>query len=238
MIKISVNTDDVVGYTRKLERMGKTQFPRVVGATLNALAFEAKKEIPKTFTRKGFTERNKRFAKFFSRSQNVKTFDVKKMRSHVGFVDLNNSDASESMAKHETGGKITNKLVTSNFARVSKNKNKGKQAKNKLKNLGKIPKKGSIRYVKKGNNKRFFSVGKKLASKKAIMVLETKKGVAVLRVESYSKKRKRKLRTSLLYWERKEDTTVKGRHTVSDSAVIAGRKSDRIFIKKANRFIK
>lgn len=239
MIKFNINTDDVAGYTRRLERIGKTQLPRTVGATLNALAFESKKEIPNTFKKKGFNERNKRFSKFFARSQNVKTFNIKKMKSFVGFADVNNSKASESMSDHETGGKIENKLITSNFARVGKNKSKGKQNKNKLKNLGKIPTRGSIKYVKKGNMKRFFSVGKKIASQKGIMVLETKKGNAIVRIESYNKKRKRKLKTSLLYWERKGATNVKGRHTVSDSAVKTSRKkSDKIFIEKAKRFIK
>ena len=86
-VRIDINTDAVVALTSKLERMGKNILPRVVGSTLNALAFEGRKEIQRQYAKK-FTVRNKTFIRAVTRVEKVTGFKVNKMISKAGIADV------------------------------------------------------------------------------------------------------------------------------------------------------
>ena len=58
MIKLDVNTDAAIQLTAKLERLSKSAFPSAVRNTLNEVAFEHKRLIPKVAKQKFKNERN------------------------------------------------------------------------------------------------------------------------------------------------------------------------------------
>lgn len=233
-IRLNINTDDVVGLTRKLERMGKRSLPKAIGSTLNRLAFETKKEIPNTYNKKGFEQRQKNFIKFTSRFQKVKGFDIKKMQSKAGIADVTNSSASKNMEQQEKGGNIDKTFTPTDQARIGKSNSRKVKKKNRLSSGFKIPDKGSRFRVK--TKKAFVKEGAALAKKGGgILVF----GKAVYRVVKLTKNKKKPLKVEHIYNENQtKKVKIKGRHLVSDTGVKVGRNAGKFFAEAAKRMFK
>ena len=235
-IKININADDVVGLTRKLERMRRSQVPRVMGSTLNRLAFESKKRLPEEFKKKGFENRRKNFYRFVSRFEKVKTFNVSKMTSSVGVANVTTSDAAKNMEQQEKGGSIEKTFTPSEQARISGSNSRQVKTKNRLSKGFKIPKRGSKFNVKKGNKKEFISKGSALAKKGGGILVY---GKHVFRVNRILKRKHKPLKTEFIYTKNPtKKIKVKGNFVVSDTGVKVGRNFAKYYIESAKRFIK
>lgn len=142
-MKINVNSNEIVRYTRKLEKLGRSDFPVVVRQTLNTQAFQVKnKELIIEFS-KAFVVRNRSFPKAFSSVEMAKGFDVKSMISKVGFNDRKRGGSSEQagrdMNQQQRGGTIGGrKYIPIDNARVSKSPKKNIRKNSRMSSIRKI----------------------------------------------------------------------------------------------------
>lgn len=165
-MKLDVNTDASIQLTAKLEKLHKSAFPSAVRNTLNDVAFDAKKRIPKKANEQ-FTIRQKNLFSKFSKVEKANGFNVNTMSSSVGLDSVSQPKLTENLAKQETGGvSIGRKLTPNNKARVSGSYAKKVRLKNQFKNIGKVGTKnkkvkGSKYFIiKKGNKGTLFESNK------------------------------------------------------------------------------
>jgi len=106
-IQLNVDTDALVQYTNKLEKLPKTAFPNAVRGTLNGLAFNVKKNTMPQSADRNFTIRQKNFFKITSRVEMARGNRVDGMESMIGFVPFGGSnEAVEDLEKQENAGII------------------------------------------------------------------------------------------------------------------------------------
>lgn len=110
-MRININTDAVVAYTNKLEKLPKSALPVAIRGTLNDAAFSMKKDILPKVAKSVFKERQPNFFKANSRVEAATGFDIKTMSSTVGFVSsgLHNNRtnyAVNDLEQQEEGGII------------------------------------------------------------------------------------------------------------------------------------
>jgi len=159
-MKLNVNTDASIKLTAKLEKLHRSAFPSAVRNSLNEVAFNSKKLVPKTAS-ENFTIRQKNFFNRMTIVNKASGFDVSKMISKVG-ID-GSKKISDGLEKQETGGNIQGrKLIAHDMARVSGSNAKKVRAKNffkKVNNIGTAQKriKGSKYFrIKKGSKETVF----------------------------------------------------------------------------------
>ena len=120
----NINQEELIKFTKKLGKLHRSALPVAVRQTLNDVAFEAKKEVPKIFGNK-FTVRKKTFIKAHTsviKSKN--TFDLKKMVTQIGVIK-GKSKAGDNLEQQERGGTIKNRdFIPLASARVGKSENK------------------------------------------------------------------------------------------------------------------
>lgn len=121
MATLRIDTDEVIKFTNKLNKLHRSAFPNAVRNTLNNAAFETKKQIP-LVAQKKFVTRSKTFFRAFSIVDQAKGFDVEKMVSKSG---INGSKSggqkvANDLVKQEKGGNIeAGKLMPHDRARTS-----------------------------------------------------------------------------------------------------------------------
>jgi len=105
MIKIDINSDALVKYTQKLEKMHRSALPVTVRETLNDAMFDMKKRtLPISADRK-FNVRNPTFFKAMTGVSRAAGFDIRKMSATVGFnVSSNKSGSSRKSAEAAVRG--------------------------------------------------------------------------------------------------------------------------------------
>ena len=109
-MELNVNTDAVVAFTNKLEKLHRAAFPVAVRTALNSAAFDMKKTTIQKSAAEEFTIRKATFFKANSRVELAKGFDIKNMESAVGFKSNKSSNSIQSaindLEQQEHGGKI------------------------------------------------------------------------------------------------------------------------------------
>ena len=75
-MRLNVNSNAVVAFSNKLEKIGKSALPVAVRQTLNSVAFDAKKNTLLQTAGQSFTERRKNFFKATSRVSMAKGFEI------------------------------------------------------------------------------------------------------------------------------------------------------------------
>ncbi|KKL54819.1 hypothetical protein LCGC14_2261580, partial [marine sediment metagenome] len=83
---LNVNTDKVVVFSNKLEKLHRSAFPIAIRGALNNAAFDVKKNTMPVSAEKEFTIRRKNFFKANSRVNMAKGFNVRTMQAMIGFV--------------------------------------------------------------------------------------------------------------------------------------------------------
>lgn len=129
MIVLDINTDAVVKFTNKLEKLSKTALPNIVRNTLNKAALDVKQVTMLKTSSSEFVNRQKNFFKATSRVQFATGNDMSNMKSMVGFSDRNlssgNKQAIEDLEQQEKGGTISGRsLIPLKTARAGNNNNK------------------------------------------------------------------------------------------------------------------
>lgn len=137
MLRLDVNTDELVGFTNSLERVRTTAVPKAVRKTLNSAAFDVKGTTLLSVTRKKFVRRRANFFKANSSVSMAKGSNVNNMKSEVGMVDLGgNNYAVDDLVQQERGGIIKGRsFIPLDTARVSKNYKRNVSSKNRIKNI-------------------------------------------------------------------------------------------------------
>ena len=161
-----INTKAAIELTVKLGKLHRSALPVAVRGTLNNAAFETKKYIPITASRK-FITRNKSFFRAFSQVNMARGFDINSMKAEAGINAAKGSKVAEGLEKQETGGSIQGrKLIPHNKGRISSSIKKRVRKKHHFKNIkitdARKKGKGSINYllIKKGGKGTVFEVRK------------------------------------------------------------------------------
>lgn len=162
-MKINVNTDELVHFTKKLEKLNRSAFPVAVRQTLNTQAFQTKKKELIDEYNKAFTVRNRGFAKAFSKVNPATGFDIRRMQASVGMSDRDNkgktNQAGENMEQQQVGGRIGGRtFIPTRFARVGSSNSRAVKKSMRLSELNKeksIKKAPRTRFAD-GNGKQKF----------------------------------------------------------------------------------
>ncbi len=142
-MKFNINTDEVVKFTNKLEKMHKSALPSAIRGTLNDAVRDVKTNTMLDESKKKFVNRSPNFFKSQSRYEKALGFNVDSMESSVGFVEggLKGGDnySVKDLEEQESGGTINKKsFIPLNTARISKSANKVVRANARLKSIKKI----------------------------------------------------------------------------------------------------
>lgn len=225
MARININTDAVVKFTNRLEKMRKSDLPVVINQTLNSAAFDVKtRTMPKAASAE-FTQRNKTFFKASSRVEKSSGFNIKSMKSTVGFIGTGTKKgAVRGLEAQERGGTIDNRdFVPMNPSRVSNAENKNVRKKNRISSIRNIDKLKN----KKSNLRDAFrsGAGSHVVIKNTLfLVKKISKGV---------------LKLSALYsFKKGRSVKIKATHFMIEASLESGQKLDRFFIENAKRRIK
>lgn len=111
---LNVNSDEVVAFTNKLEKLSKSAFPVAVRGTLNDSAFDVKTRTMPVSSKSAFEERQPNFFKANSKFLPALGFNLNAMYSDVGFYEnrLKNSGSNyavKDLEQQESGGTIQKK---------------------------------------------------------------------------------------------------------------------------------
>lgn len=141
-VAIDVNTEALIKYSKKLDRISKRALPRATRNTLNSLAFDTKKRTLLEESEKSFTNRNKTFFRRFSRVKMVDTNNINTMKSTVGMIDSGSGtseQAGRNMKQQQVGGSIGGRaLIPMDTARVGGKNEKNVRPINRVKNLNTV----------------------------------------------------------------------------------------------------
>ena len=117
---ININSNAVVSYTNKLEQIHRSALPSAVRNALNTTAFNVKTDTMPKSASKAFTERKKNFFKANSKVTKASGFEIKDMKSIIGFVPLSGTNkAVDELQQQEDGGTIGSRsFIPTKEARV------------------------------------------------------------------------------------------------------------------------
>lgn len=129
MFTLNIDTDAVVKFTAKLERMHKSALPVSIRGALNDAAFDVKTKTMPASSKQAFVNRSPNFFKANSKFEKAQGFNIKTMHSTVGMTPqgLKGTDnyAVQDLQEQESGGDIGHKaLIPMNPARSGNSKNK------------------------------------------------------------------------------------------------------------------
>lgn len=122
-MRLNINSDALVKYTNKLEKLHRSGLPITVRNTLSQAALNLKQETMPKSSNKAFKVKSKNFFKANSKVNFAKGFDIKTMQSEVGFfsnkLSLGGKNyAVKNLEQQESGGVIKSKsLIASKEAR-------------------------------------------------------------------------------------------------------------------------
>jgi len=135
---LDINTDAVVVFTNKLEKLRKSALPNAIREALNSAAFNVKQDtMPKSAAQR-FTQRTPNFFKANSRVDMAKGWDIKSMQAIVGFTNEHlkipgTNYAIADLEQQEYSGKISAKtFIPLKGARINEDENRVVRTKNRL----------------------------------------------------------------------------------------------------------
>jgi hypothetical protein len=188
-MQLNINTDEVVSFTNKLEKMHRSALPVAIRTALSSAAFDVKtKSMPKS-ANKAFTNRDKNFFKAKSKVNKANGFDIKTMKASVGFVGGEKSQAIRDLEQQEKGGTIKGRsFIPIDSARVGGSNSKKIRKQNRISDI-----RGFIDARKsKGAGKKQKFVRAAFAAKKQNKLLlgnhEAKGGRTLSKIKSINKR--------------------------------------------------
>lgn len=188
MIKLDINTKEVIAATSKLEGIRSSALPLAVRLTLNKAAFDTKKEVPNTAS-KNFITRNKSFFRFMTLVDMVSDKgNINNMESRVGINTRKFPALAERLEVQELGGVLDRSMVPMKQARTSGSNEKRVKRANYLSSI-RIPstrKRGAgtgFIMIKKGNKGTVFQIKKgKKSSLTPLYSFEKNRNVKIKKV--------------------------------------------------------
>jgi len=109
---VNINTDKLVKFTNKLEKMHRSDLPVAIRSTLNKAAFDMKTKTLPASALATFEKRHVgQFYKANSRFEGARGFDTNSMKSTVGFVENRlkgrTNYSVQDLEQQETGGSLS-----------------------------------------------------------------------------------------------------------------------------------
>ncbi len=234
-MQLNINSDQVVAFTNKLEKMHRSALPVAIRSTLNSAAFDVKKRTIEKYATSNFVRRNKNFFKANSRVDMARGFDVDSMEATVGFIPLKGTNkAVDDLEQQEHGGRIKGRsFIAMNPARTGRSP---------MKNVKKDSRISSINNIVNARN----STGKNNKQRFVKAIIHAGKGGHVLsdrgilfRVEGGREKSGRWKLTALYSFKKKRSVDVKATHFMRDASLNSAKHLERYFkIEAIKRFRK
>lgn len=227
MVVLNVNTDAVVVFTNKLEKLNRSAFPVAVRAALNSAAFDVKMNQLQRSADLHFKKRQPNFFKANSRVEKATGWYLDEMEAKVGMIDLGGTNfAVDDLEQQEHGGKIGGKTLIPMDQKIhaGTRRTASKNRMNKIKNVRNIDaisgraniKNVFIRSVHKSG------VGKLILYKSTIFRID---GIA-----------RSKIKLSAIYSVKKgRAVKVKPTHFMKEAAISSGMQMDKFFIEAAQK---
>lgn len=236
----SVNTDAVIAYTAKLERINKSAFPIAVRATLNDGAFAMKKTNILASAKTNMHIRNQAFFRKFTGVERATGYKINEMSSQVGFINtdadpIKGIKAIHGMEENEIGGIDNTGAMYMKKARTGNSANKlvRKGARFNKSNLA------SLSSSKIKNNGFMKSALASLEQKKPVFI-KTSNGSFLVQVKSISSlikgKRKGKLDIKLdflMRGRRQHEAHIKATHFNRQAALSTAKEMEGFYVKNA-----
>lgn len=235
MAVLNINTDAVVAFTNKLEKMHRSALPVAIRGAINSAAFDVKLKTMPISVKKEFTERNKTFFKANSRVAMAKGFNVRGMKSIIGFtggrLKGGSNFAVKDLQQQEFGGTINKKSFIPTDKARGGNKAKPVRPSNRLSKINRVVNQNHL----SGSIKQRFVKAIHKAGKGGHVLGGSKVGQNTLfKVNSIGKGGKFRL-TPLYSFEHGRSVKVKPTHFMKNASLISGRKIEMFFIKEAKR---
>lgn len=140
---LNINTDEVVKFTARLERMSENDLPRVIQKTLNSVAMDVKRNTMPASAHRNFTVRSRNFFKANSRVEFAKrNKKIERISSVVGFTPRSGKSIDQAindLQQQEYGGTINDKsFIPTKKARTSNNSKRNVRRNLRLANKNKL----------------------------------------------------------------------------------------------------
>lgn len=238
-IVLDINTDAVVEFTNKLEKIRKSALPVAIRQSLNSAAFDVKQNTMPAEAKSNFVNRSKNFFKANSKVEQAQGFNVNTMKATVGFIDKNlvgsSNYAVKDLEQQEHGGKISNKsFIPTKDAR-------GGNAKRLVKPMNRLSSINNIVDAKraKGVNKGQRFIKSAVYAGKGGYVLGEKNGSVILwRVNSLNRTRKGSFKLTALYsYKKKRGVKVSKTEFMKTASLQSGGKIQKYFREAAQKQI-
>lgn len=236
-IVLDINTDAVVDFTNKLEKMHKSAMPVAIRTALNSAAFDVKQNTMPREAKSNFVNRSKNFFKANSKVEQAQGFNVNTMKATVGFVDKNlvgkSNYAVKDLEQQEQGGKISNKAFIPTKNARGGYANKMVKAMNRLSSIKNIVDAKRAKGVNKGQ--RFIKSA--VHAGKGGYVLAEKNGNMILwRVNSLKRTSKGAFKLTALYsYKKKRGVKVSKTQFMRTASLESGGKIDQYFRDSAQK---
>lgn len=253
-MRLNVNTDAVVAYTNKLEKLRKSALPNAVRETLSKAALDVKQRTMPATAKKQFVNRSKNFFKAFSRVEFAKGKNMAAMRSVVGFTESGlrggRNESVKDLDKQEHGGKIGGKsFIPMDEARVGKSPSRMVRIANRISGIDSIVK----AYGSRGKGKRKVAakkqrwiraafMAKKMHGNAAFVLGNPKAGRMTLRridsISSNALTRKLEIKSTPVYsFKKGRSVSVKSTGFMKRASMDTATNMDLIFISEARKEI-
>lgn len=229
MPQLRINTDAVVAFTNKLEKLPRTAFPVAVRAALNSAAFDMKKNTIQSSASATFTIRKSTFFKANSRVQMASGFDINNMFSAVGFTGKD--QAIDDLEKQEHGGKINSRsFIPMAPARTGNSNNKLVRPNARLRNLKLV----DASKAEGVNDKQKFVKSVFYAGVGGHVLSEFNGKSYVWKVNSLSRTEAGSFKLTPIYsYEKGRDVKVDSTNFMSKATEMTSKKMDDFYIKAA-----
>ena len=240
---ININSDELVKFTAKLEKLGRADLPIAVRGTLTELAFRMKG----TSGKRGQIElqaknefdyiRNKTLFRAMTGVTKAKGLKMSSMVSESGIIKRSGKDqVAEGLAQQQEGGKTKSKTTPLNPSRIGKNLSKKVRRTSYNRTLGKPIEATNAR------GKRFIKLALRAYNSGRGLAMTSRRGTSfIVKVRGFTRQRgKIKFRLDWLYRINKGGTVdlSKKRPFVNNAAKVVLKQLPRIFEDQANKRIK
>lgn len=239
---ININTDAVVKYTAKLEKLHRSALPVAVRNTLNSAAFDVKKTTMPKKAEATFQNREKNFFKANSRVDMAKGFDMKTMQATVGFTENGlkggSNFAVKDLEQQEYGGAIKSKSFIPMDPARGGNKTRPVRPGNRLSTVNKIA--NSAKGKVKGRNKQERFIKSAVYAGVGGYVIGNFDKQKLFRINSIRKKKGNTIikKTPIYSFEENRSVRVKATGFMREATIESASKMESVYIKEAEKQIK
>lgn len=246
-MRLNVNSSAVVRNTARLEKMHRSALPVAIRGALNNAAFDVKQSTMPRSAKKAFVHRQPNFFKANSKVEMAKGFDVKTMKSTVGFIESKlkgaRNFAVKDLEEQEHGGSIKGRsMIPLDPSRVGSSSTRPVKVKYRLSTLKNVINANNV----KANSKkqRFIKaafMAKKLHGDEAFVLGNKRRGqrMTLSKIDSISSN-KNKLslkRTAVYSYEKGFVAKVKPKKFMQRASQESGLKIEHYYIEQARRQI-